>query len=99
VTPNGARYQYVVECVRRTLDVYLEDLESQFAADLGVVVSRKLMTKRPYPKEGEQNLPFSLLKVTGDAWYFRLLVSQQSDRSSNRLSMCSVFQADTQKKN
>jgi len=35
--------QYVVECVRRTPDIYLEDLQSQMIIDLGVKVSRKLI--------------------------------------------------------
>ena len=35
--------QYVVGCVQRTPDIYLEDLQSQIIADLGVKVSRKLI--------------------------------------------------------
>ena len=35
--------QYVVECVSKTPDIYLEDLQSQMTADLGVTVSRGLI--------------------------------------------------------
>lgn len=33
----------MVGCVQRMPDIYLEDLQSQIVADLGVMVSRKLI--------------------------------------------------------
>ena len=37
--------QYVIACVERTPDIYLEDVQSQLVVDLGLMVSRKLIWK------------------------------------------------------
>ena len=92
--------QYVIECVRRTPNVYLEDLQSQIAADLGVKISRKLVWET-LRRGGLTLKKASLTYPCHDQqiMYLRLPTLQQNNQLSNGLNMCSICHTGTQKTN
>lgn len=74
-------HQYVVECVQRTPDIYLEDLQLQIVADLGIKISRKLIwetlrrngltmkkvcTANPFRSLKATNVPFQASHVAAE---------------------------------
>lgn len=92
--------QYVVECVRRTPDIYLEDLQSQIVTNLGVKVSRKLIweTLRRNGltmKKVSATHPFRLLKATDVT--LRPLMLRRNGRFSSGPSICSECHNGTRK--